>query len=134
MTPSLVLVVDDDWDAQEILAFVVRSAGLRVKTASNGLEALEAVRAEAPALVLLDLTMPQMDGFTFYSRLRSVPSTRYIPVIVVTAWGRNQVDMLRLPGVTDVVQKGGFLEIDNLRKLVIKTLGVDLPGAASIGT
>src|SRR5574341_1440038 len=108
---AYVLIVDDDPDAQEVLTRIVHSRGMQTRTASDGLEALNILRKaeeEPPSLIMLDLMMPTMDGFAVYNWLMGNPSTRHVPVIVVTACARDQVDMLRLPGVTSVVQKGGY--------------------------
>lgn len=108
---SYILIVDDDPDARELLEEVVHSLGLETRSASDGLEALNVLRVaekEPPSLIMLDLMMPSMDGFAVYNWLRGNPMTRRVPVIVVTAVARDQVDMLRLPGVSKVVQKGQF--------------------------
>lgn len=106
-----VLIVDDDRDAQEVLVDIVSTLGLEARLASDGLEALTHLRETEkmpPVLIMLDLMMPTMDGFAVYNWLRGNPSTRHVPVIVVTACARDQVDMFRLPGVSGVVQKGNF--------------------------
>ncbi len=108
MQGKYVLVVDDDPDAQEILSRIVESLGLESQIATDGLEALSLIYSRQPNLVLLDLMMPRLDGFGVLSRLNSNPKTRGIPVIVVTACRSDQIDMLKLPGVTQVVQKGDF--------------------------
>jgi CheY-like chemotaxis protein len=118
---SYVLVVDDDPDAREVLTTIVEELGLKTRCADDGREALEVIREEVPQLVLLDLMMPGLDGFGVLSKLRGVPETRYIPVIVVTAYARQQIDMLMLPGVTDVIQKG-MLSIDSISSLIMSTL------------
>ena len=108
---SYVLIVDDDPDARELLEEVAQSLGLETRSASDGLEALDVLRTtekDPPGLIMLDLMMPSMDGFAVYNWLRGNPTTRRVPVIVVTAVARDQVDTLRLPGVTRVVQKGQF--------------------------
>ena len=108
---SYVLIVDDDPDARELLEEIARSLGFETRAASDGLEALDVLRRaenDPPRLIMLDLMMPTMDGFAVYNWLRGNPTTRRVPVIVVTAVARNQVDMLRLPGVSRVVQKGQF--------------------------
>ncbi len=108
---SYVLIVDDDPDARELLEEIVHALGYETRSASDGLEALDVLRhidRTPPCLIMLDLMMPSMDGFAVYNWLRSNPLTRRVPVIVVTAVARDQVDMLRLPGVSQVVQKGQF--------------------------
>jgi CheY-like chemotaxis protein len=108
---SYVLIVDDDPDARELLEDIAQSLGFETCSASDGIEALgllSHIGREVPRLILLDLMMPMMDGFAVYNWLRGNPLTRRVPVIVVTAVAHNQLDMLRLPGVSKVIQKGQF--------------------------
>lgn len=126
---AYVLIVDDDPDSLRILSRIVQAFGLGVHTASDGLEALDVLRqaeGNAPGLILLDLLMPGMDGFGVFQRLRGDPKTRCIPVIVVTACSRGQVDLLRLPGVKEVVQKGEFT-VPGFMQLIADTLGLARP-------
>lgn len=120
-TGKLVLIVDDDPDARQILGGIVRALGLNTTVTSSGKEALDAIRNNPPDLVLLDLMMPGMDGFEVLFRLRSIPSTRHVPVIVVSAYSVGQQDLLRLPGVAEVIKKGQF-EIVELQKSVSSIL------------
>ena len=79
-----VLVVEDDPDLRALEAELLSSAGYRVTTAADGLEALDRVEEERPALVLLDMRMPRMDGWKFAAAFRE----RYgdaCPIVVVTA-------------------------------------------------
>jgi signal transduction histidine kinase/CheY-like chemotaxis protein len=80
-----VLVVDDDPAARELVQRTLAQEGWEVVTAENGRDALDRVAAARPALVLLDLMMPVMDGFEFLSRLRQRPEDRDLPVLVLTA-------------------------------------------------
>lgn len=84
--PSLtVLVVDDYAETRALLALQLRQGGHRVVEASNGAEALEAARRSRPDVVLMDLSMPTMDGLSATCRLRELPETRDVPVAVITA-------------------------------------------------
>jgi CheY-like chemotaxis protein len=80
-----VLVVDDDRDIRETLEELLRDEGYEVVTARNGAEALAAVRRERPALVVLDLFMPVMDGVEFRRRQLADPEIADVPVIVISA-------------------------------------------------
>ena len=73
-----------------ILVVVLSPRGYTVVTASSGAEALEKVRAEAPDLVLLDIVMPGMSGYEVAQRLRSDPTTRFLPIVMVTALGAQE--------------------------------------------
>jgi CheY-like chemotaxis protein len=90
MTPSapLVLVVEDDEDVASVVSDVVEIAGYRSAVASNGREALAAMRRERPSLVLLDLMMPEMDGWQFREEQRRHPGLASVPVLIMTADGR----------------------------------------------
>lgn len=79
-----VLVVEDDRDLAAVMRLALESAGHRVRTARHGQEALDLVAADRPALVLLDMMMPVMDGWRCAAELRSCYG-RSLPIIVVTA-------------------------------------------------
>ena len=105
------LVVDDDPDTLEMHARIVQghAATSRVLKARNGLEALEILQHERVDLVLLDLMMPEMDGFAVLEAMRERQATRDIPVIVVTGQTLTESEMARLNlGVTKVLSKGLF--------------------------
>jgi CheY-like chemotaxis protein len=103
-----ILIVDDDPDTRETLSAILEDSGLVIRTATDGGDALSHVRRKVPDLILMDLMMPGMDGFQFFSRLRSLPSTRHVPVVVVSAYSVGQEEMLKLPGIAQVMAKGRF--------------------------
>lgn len=119
-----VLIVDDDEDARRILSVIVKSLDVPFESAPDGIKALERTKQKRPSLILLDLMMPGMDGFSMLAHLQSDPNTRHIPVIVVTACTPDQIDMLQLPGVKNVVPKGDLID---LRGLIEKMLGKSSP-------
>jgi CheY-like chemotaxis protein/anti-sigma regulatory factor (Ser/Thr protein kinase) len=103
------LVVEDDADTRALLRRELGKAGWRVTEAENGRVALERIAAERPALVLLDLMMPEMDGFEFLDILHHDEDRRGIPVVVITAKTLTEEDRRRLNGgVERVVQKRGL--------------------------
>jgi CheY-like chemotaxis protein/anti-sigma regulatory factor (Ser/Thr protein kinase) len=116
------LVVDDDADTRDRLQTLLRKEGWSVTTAENGAVALEEVAKETPCLILLDLMMPEMDGFTFLRQLRARPEWRAIPVVVLTAKDITPEDRRHLDGRADrVIQKGSMSLRDlagELRRLV----------------
>jgi two-component system, chemotaxis family, chemotaxis protein CheY len=87
MIPPLVLVVDDDPDILDAICDILEVEQYRVARARNGLEALERVEAERPAVILLDLMMPVMDGVTFARALHERPAVRDVPILVISADG-----------------------------------------------
>jgi len=106
-----VLVVDDELGILEMHARVVesQSPNYRVLRARNGREALEVIREEHPDLVLLDLMMPELDGFGVLEAMRDEEMSRNIPVIVLTGQVLTEEDMARLNrGVASVLGKGLF--------------------------
>ncbi len=80
-----ILVVEDVPNVLELLEVTLRFKGYPVVTACNGQEALEKVEAEHPALIITDILMPKMDGYTLAHRLRSNPETRLTPLIFLSA-------------------------------------------------
>jgi CheY-like chemotaxis protein len=102
-----VLVVDDADDARDLTARLFRRAGYRVVTAEGGEAALAAVDAEDPDLVLLDMTMPGMDGLEVLRRLRADPRHHALSVVLFTAIGdlRTVAEARRL-GAADYLVKG----------------------------
>ena len=83
-----VLVVDDERDVVELVKFLLERDGHKVIEAFNGREALERAYAELPDLIILDIMMPEMDGYTVNARLTETESTKRIPVIILTAKGQ----------------------------------------------
>ena len=83
----LVLLVDDLDDNRDMYAEMLRRAGYRVVEAENGVEALRQARAERPAIVVMDLSMPVMDGWEAMRKLRADPRTNGIPTIALTGVG-----------------------------------------------
>ena len=101
-----ILVVEDDPAIREMLRRVLEHEGLRVVEADNGRAALAQVTASQPGLILLDLILPEMDGFEFIALLRQNPAWQSIPV-VVTAMDLTAEECRRLNGsIEQILQKG----------------------------
>ena len=81
-----ILVVDDDADVIDLVSFNLKKAGFCVGTAANGVEALKKVCSISPDLILLDLMLPELDGFAVCEILRRDPATAAVPIIMLTAW------------------------------------------------
>ena len=102
-----VLIVEDDVPTRTLMVRTLRRARWAVVEAENGLVALERMHRQVPAIILLDLMMPEMDGFQFLEAVRARPEWREVPVIVITAKVLTEGDRARLNGgVAVVVQKG----------------------------
>jgi two-component system phosphate regulon response regulator PhoB len=80
-----ILVVDDEPEAVELVEFNLKQAGYAVSTAADGAEALKKARAQPPDLIVLDVMLPEMDGFEICKTLRLEPITARVPVIMLTA-------------------------------------------------
>ncbi len=80
-----ILVVEDDFDLRTILKLQLQSQGYEIREAENGAEGFQAIQAEIPDLVILDLMMPVMDGFGFLKRARSLMDTKEVPILILTA-------------------------------------------------
>jgi CheY-like chemotaxis protein/two-component sensor histidine kinase len=113
-TEGPVLIIDDDPDARERMAAMLIREGWRVASAENGIAGLEATAAKKPCLILLDLMMPEMDGFGFLRALRAKPEWRDIPVVVLTAKDVTAEDRRRLAGQADRVLQKGRLGLNDL--------------------
>jgi PAS domain S-box-containing protein len=122
-----VLVVEDDPSGREIVRRALSLEGLKVIEASNGVEALARIAETLPSLILLDLMMPELDGFGFLSELRGREEWSKIPVVVLTAKDISSDDRKRLEGYTSalLVKKGQSPDalIREMRDLIHQATG-----------
>ena len=88
--PEKILLVDDDMDTLRLVGLMLQRQGYEVRVASSGQQALGMAQAEMPDLILLDIMMPEIDGYEVARHLRSDPATSEIPIIMFTA--KTQVD------------------------------------------
>lgn len=101
-----ILVVEDDPDNRRIVAKVLTVEGYDVVEAVDGLEALSKVRVERPDVILMDLALPNMDGWEATRQLKADPLTRHIPVIALTAVAmRGDEERARAAGCDDYLSK-----------------------------
>jgi GAF domain-containing protein/CheY-like chemotaxis protein len=102
-----VLIVDDDEVLRQLLRRMLEPEGYKVVEAENGRVALDRLRGVAPSVILLDLMMPEMDGFEFVTEFRRHQAWRAIPIVVITARDLSREDHERLNGyVQKILQKG----------------------------
>jgi YesN/AraC family two-component response regulator len=114
--PQTVLIVDDDAGIRDMHSRLIEQTGRQVITARNGREALALVDQQKPDLILLDLTMPEMDGFAVLDELRARESTREIPVIILTARLLSDADLEHFNrSVASILGKGLFSTDETLR-------------------
>jgi signal transduction histidine kinase/CheY-like chemotaxis protein len=112
-----VLIVDDDAALRELLRRILEKEGYTVLEAENGRVGIERMRL-SPGLILLDLMMPEMDGFEFVAELRRHEAWRAIPVVVVTAKELTAEDRRRLNGyVEKILEKGAYTRDTLLREV-----------------
>ncbi|HLO34395.1 MAG TPA: response regulator, partial [Anaerolineales bacterium] len=120
---SRVVVVDDTPEARRLIRRILQSQGdFEIFEATSGREAIELVTRERPDLVILDLMMPEVDGFAVLDALRSQPETANIPVIVATAKELTVDEKSRLQGqIQSLMLKGDFLNdefLEEVRSLI----------------
>jgi threonine synthase len=121
---SQILIVDDDPDAREILNLVLGTLDISIIQAVNGIEALDAVATEIPLIMVLDLSMPNLDGEAVLGRLRENPQTAEVPIIVFTAKTLTVEELTRLNVPNQMVVRKGKLSMTHLRDLVMDILKV----------
>jgi pilus assembly protein CpaE len=85
-----ILIVDDDLDTLRLVGLMLQHQGYQINAASNGIQAILLSQTDKPDLILLDIMMPEMDGYEVARKLRANPSTNSIPIIMFTA--KTQVD------------------------------------------
>lgn len=99
-----VLVVDDEKNVRDLLYSFLTAAGYQVILASNGEQAIELATSERPKAIILDVKMPGIDGVETCRRLRKEEKTRFIPVIMVTAFGSTKTEAFDA-GADDLINK-----------------------------
>ncbi|HET8654120.1 MAG TPA: response regulator [Longimicrobiaceae bacterium] len=131
--PGHVLVVDDDGDTRAMLTRTLEREGWTVEAAENGRVALERVTVRRPDVVLLDLMMPEMNGFEFLEALRRTERGRGVPVVVVTSKDLSEAERARLRGGAErILQKGTHPRdeiVAEVRRLLQRAGGTEPIGA-----
>ena len=100
MAPNRVLLVEDNEDNLQLVRFLLERAGYAVLTGHNGREGLELARQELPDLILMDLSLPEIDGWAAAQELKADPKTAHIPLMALTAH--------TLPGDRKRAMESGF--------------------------
>lgn len=117
-----VLVVDDDPDALDLAVAMLADSGYEIGTATNGREALDAIAAHTPDAIILDLMLPEMDGFEVVHRMSLNPEWRAIPVILLTARDLSHEERRALDiGTARIIQKGSFSRDELLAEIKMAT-------------
>ena len=116
--PTVVLIVEDDDGQRAVARDVLSAQGFIVHEAAKGRLALEALRQDLPDVVLLDLMMPEMDGFEVVAEMQANAAWRTIPVVVVTALDLSAEDRRRLNrGVEHIVEKNASSPADLMARI-----------------
>lgn len=126
---ELLLVVEDVPDTLKLVELTLTFKGYRVITATNGQEALKAIEEERPSLIITDILMPRMDGFTLVHRLRVRPETRSLPVIFLSATyvAPEDKEFAAAIGVSQFIEKP--IDIEELLSTVNSLLSQTAPGS-----
>ena len=125
-----ILVVDDEQDMLELLGYHLREQGYEVLVASTGWQAIEQARKHLPDMVLLDLMLEGMDGYTVCEVLRQIPPTAAIPVLMVTALAGQIARFNGLAaGAQDFIRKP--FDVKELMRKVERTLQVRIHPAST---
>ncbi|MCA9441470.1 MAG: response regulator, partial [Candidatus Omnitrophica bacterium] len=118
-----ILIVDDEPDIRDILTRVLEEEGYRTAVAANGKEAIERMTQEKPGLVLLDILMPEMDGFEVVERIQKHPEWKSIPVIIMTALDLTEADRQRLNGYVEKILEKETFNPDHLLAEISNRIG-----------
>jgi CheY-like chemotaxis protein len=117
--PTRILVVDDEAANRDWLSHVLEPAGFKVILATGGREGIDLARSRKPDLVMLDLVMPDVDGFDVVEALGRDDATKAIPIMVITAKDLTEADLGQLSGhVATIIERGSIGDVDLLAKLV----------------
>ena len=115
-----ILIVDDSTDVKKILKNRLEANHYEAITASNGAEGLERVKSEKPDMVILDVMMPEMDGYTFVLELKKITEHKATPIIVLTAKEKLQ-DIFKIEGIQEYMIKP--VDTTELLKKIEKYIG-----------
>jgi DNA-binding response OmpR family regulator len=127
-----ILVVDDDADLIELISFNLKQAGYSIGTASNGVDAIKKAHSLSPDLIVLDVMMPELDGFAVCEILRRDSQTASIPIMMLTAISSELGRMAALgSGATDFLTKpfSPRLLLGRIEELLKKASIMPLPAS-----
>ncbi len=103
MADEKIMIVDEEEDLVELLVWDMKKRGYQAVTAANGEEGLAKARAEKPSLIIFDIKMPKMDGYTFVKNIKKDPALSSIRLIALSAY--DMKDMFEIEGVDDYFLK-----------------------------
>ena len=117
---KIILLVEDNEDARELMKYMIKSFGYRVIVAEDGLEALELAEQEPFDLVLMDISMPMIDGITVVKIIKQHKPIAKVPVSAVTAHSRKYRDEILAAGAVELLVKP--IDFDDLKRTLSKYL------------
>ena len=100
-----ILIAEDYADARSLMKYLIESYGYQVLEAANGQEAVEKVKLDKPDLVLMDISMPVVDGLTATKTIRGIDNMSKLPIIAVTAYGHSFYKQAMEAGCDDLINK-----------------------------
>jgi len=117
--PKKILIIDDDPTLVKMLEVFLASHGYAVATAGDGEEGSAKVKSGSPDLIILDVEMPKMNGYTFIFELKKIPGSRRVPIIVLTA-KEGMAEIFKIEGVKEYITKPFRPEVllTNIKKYV----------------
>lgn len=118
--PKKVLIVEDNEDTRGFMKFLVESYGYQVVEAADGIEALERFKQQHPDIILMDVSLPFVDGLTAAKAIREFDLSKRVPIIVLTALGKSYYEQAIAAGCDDLLSKP--LDLDALQPLMEKYL------------
>jgi signal transduction histidine kinase/CheY-like chemotaxis protein len=113
-TAGSVLIVDDDEPSRRLLRRMLERSEWKIEEAANAVDGLEKIDRSAPSLIILDLMMPEMDGFEFVERLRAQEKYRSIPIVVLTAMTMTEAEKKRLGGHVNKIEQKTSINLTSL--------------------
>jgi CheY-like chemotaxis protein len=117
-----VLIAEDYADIRQMTRIMIESIGFDVIEAANGFEAIEQAKMNRPDVVLMDIAMPMLNGITAASMIHQLDECRDIPIIAITAFGREYVDQASEYGFDAIIEKP--VDMDELKLILESRLNV----------
>jgi len=131
---GVLLIVEDDPDTRDVLARSLEKSGWLIQLAANGREALDRMNQQQPNLILLDLMMPDMDGFQFVKAVEDIPTWRDIPIVVLTAKDLTTEDLQALNGRVEQIMSKSNYSLEQLLQEVRQLVAARLDTGADAGS
>jgi two-component system cell cycle response regulator DivK len=119
--PKTILIVEDYDDSRSFLKFLIESYGYRVIEASDGIEALDRFKQFHPDLILMDISLPMVDGLTTTKTIREFAGSKHVPIIAVTAFGKLYYKQAIEAGCDELIAKP--VDFEMLEPVIYKYIG-----------